>query len=526
MYNCNQNIQHERITMKRHTNTLFLVVIITTLLSTASMQGMQTNDITANEYNQKHLFPNEIFEVIFSHCKKEDDITYIPQLERNTYSGESKSALITYCQIQTLLNLNITCTRFNKLIPFKKIITFCKTLPSTIKDSTLQITIPNINKNYNPSKWTCPIIPIPKLTNNYDNNLICSVLLHAGANPNIKYQAMDKIKLNLVCLSVISQAIHNAPFLVATALKHKADPNEKDSKGIPLFFYAKTIEMANLFIAHKCNAYQKSANNTNVIWHVLDKNYPPQLITFYRKNDVNILKGGRTIVHDLIDVLEDYVDYGLADEFLEKCSILLEEILELSKNRIHKNHTLLDELDIQFSYIEMKGKNVSEFKKKAIELFKEHGCKTAYDFIEEQQINEAIQRDNDLLPEQQSSISLEDSILLHVLKQSKEQIHATVKIHDSLMKPVKDKSINTVCTLLEKGQVNIQEQDNIGNTLLIWSVINKDYKMAQLLLNYGANPHICSSIGRTALDFAIENGDDDIATLLFDASENYDEHKQ
>ncbi len=519
--------------MKRYTATLFLMLI------TAALQSMQSSDITlsceehkqqaliAKEYNKNNPFPDEIFKIIFSYCKKENDIMYIPALERNTYTGEAKSALITYSQILTLLSLSRTCQKFNTLMPLQEIIAFCKTLPSTIKDNTLKITIPNISKNYDISKWICPEIYIPKFNNNYDNNLICLRLLHAGANPNIKFQLTDKIKLSPYSLSVISQAVDDNPLLVASALKHGANPNAKDNKGIPLFFYAKTIEMANLFLINKCHIHGKegkSANNTNVIWHILNKDYPPQLITFYRKHDVNILKGGRTcIVHNLIDLLEDYVDYGLADEFLEKCRILLEEILEPSKNRIHENCTLLDELEKQFDRVEIKGKEVQAFKKAAIKLFKDHGCKTAYNFIDEQHINEAIQHTNDLLPEQQSSISLEDSILLHVLKQSIEEIPITVKIHDSLMKPVKDKNINVVRTLLEKIPLNINEQDNIGNTLLIWSVINKDYKMTQLLLNYGANPNISSSIGRTALDFAIENGNNEIATLLFDASENYND---
>ena len=136
-----------------------------------------------------------------------------------------------------------------------------------------------------------------------------------------------------------------------------------------------------------------------------------------------------------------------------------------------------------------------EFKEKIIDLFIGHGCQTIQDVDGYYYANSGYR------------YAKSPSFV--------------VKTYDSLMEFVKKNDIEKVRNALETGYVNVDEKDKVGNTLLMRSLLNKNNKMARLLLDYGANPTICSSIDRTALDIAIENGDDEIAELLIQASDAF-----
>ncbi len=69
----------------------------------------------------------------------------------------------------------------------------------------------------------------------------------------------------------------------------------------------------------------------------------------------------------------------------------------------------------------------------------------------------------------------------------------------------------------------LNKQDDAGNTILIRAIKNKDIKKVKHLLQLGSDITICNNDGHTAFDIAMENGDDEIATLLIDASENQDD---
>ena len=62
-------------------------------------------------------------------------------------------------------------------------------------------------------------------------------------------------------------------------------------------------------------------------------------------------------------------------------------------------------------------------------------------------------------------------------------------------------------------------QGSDGNTLLIKAIMKKDTAMVKHLLNNGGDIELSNNIGQTALDIAMDHGNDDIATLLIDASE-------
>jgi hypothetical protein len=394
-----------------HTNFLLHV---TTLLSILSMQGMDPTSLyelrrtgkeivlsesekhaqEATKYNQYQLFPDDIFKTIFSYYQKEGDATFVPLSQQHEYTGEVKTALLTHIQIQTLLILNRTCKRFNQLVSLKEIVAFCRALSDVTKNNTLKITIPNINKNYdpNPNKWkhvffyenndhlkyTHPVHWIPKLIDNHYSNCICSILMQVGANPNTTYKLVNERRFENLDLSIMSQAIDHAPFLVEVALKMGVDPNAKDKNGVPFFFYAKTIDTIQLLLTHKCRIHEKNKNRNNVMWYIINPEYPSGLLTFYLDNNVKI--EGERLMANLIKCLSNYIDDNLFNEFLEKSEILLKHF---DKNKI-KRPDVLENLIDGFNFIVLtrftdKNRmhatiNPAKFKQKAIALYKRYGC--------------------------------------------------------------------------------------------------------------------------------------------------------
>lgn len=71
-------------------------------------------------------------------------------------------------------------------------------------------------------------------------------------------------------------------------------------------------------------------------------------------------------------------------------------------------------------------------------------------------------------------------------------------------------------TLLDKG-ANVNAKDDLDETALILAVTSEtgsELEMAQLLLDYGADPSLEDSDGWTALDYAVDYGDDQLSELL------------
>ena len=75
------------------------------------------------------------------------------------------------------------------------------------------------------------------------------------------------------------------------------------------------------------------------------------------------------------------------------------------------------------------------------------------------------------------------------------------------------RSYNTVKFLLDK-QANVNAQDAIGNTSLIWAVYYQNVILVRLLLNYQADPNIKNEAGDSALIIALDKGSSDIVKLL------------
>jgi len=532
------------------------------------MQGMQTSDskdlledhkkqaLEAKEYNQKHMPDRDTLLIIRSHLTEENYLEY----EKGTKDFKSfiaymkhkhkyDDSLIVYYQIKTLVNLNSTCTAFNGAIPLKEIIKFCKKLPHDMKNKVLQIGIQNINQSYDCPEWVQETLYKTKNKDNYANNCICSILIQAEANPDTTYYETDKKSLKINNFSVLSQAtVHNIPSLVTVALAYKANPN-KDINGTPIFFYAKTCEIAEIFCKYRTIYRWEESKENTVIWHALNKDYSCELLALYLiyfnqpRHQNSLWENNKTILHTLIDLLPGYWKPSdkefFTEQFLKKSESLLSILPEHVQKHIIK-YNFIPYLKKHFNdiyescFIDTYKDALKVFQIKAIALFESYGCPTKdalFDTLD--------YKTKDLRYDQTSGFKLDTdnlkldadiktALLLSTAEfeaKEEEKIYEIITQEEKialtgiLIETIKKQDIQKIGSQLQIGLVDINQQDKIGNTPLIWATIHKNYKIVRMLLDYGADPNISSLIGRTALDIAMEGGDDEIATLLIDVSD-------
>lgn len=72
---------------------------------------------------------------------------------------------------------------------------------------------------------------------------------------------------------------------------------------------------------------------------------------------------------------------------------------------------------------------------------------------------------------------------------------------------------------MQNGAV-VDYVDKYGNTPLWVAVFNEDYKLAQLLISYGANKDNKNSNNKSPLDFAKQTGNEDMINILSQLSIN------
>lgn len=453
-----------------------ILLAVTTLISMLPLYGMEENSTyileeqaqrieEAKKYNKNHKFLiKDLLLDIFSHCEQKN-------------RKEDITIWMAYGQIKTLSAIHATCQFFNQLMPFKKIIEFCKTLKSETKNEFLKTTISLTHHN------SC------------DENLIFSALIQAGADATIKYQ------------------------------------------GIPLFFYAKSTNIAQELIKRGCDIHTKVAKGFdssygisdvskefidifkeeckeegNVLSHVINKEYQSELMEFYLQKKV---VPHQDILHRLVLKLKDHcANEKLMNEFLKKSELLLAIVPDSIKNNFNwETVTPLDKLREQllFGDIHLEYK----FFEQVVDLFIGYGCQTVHGAA-----NYYFRKSPAFSHMDQNPILYEyDSFDIPAVEKDDNPIEFVDKKYDSLIEFVKKNNVEGVCELIENGRVDINERDEMGNTLLIVATMQKNKKMVEYLLNYGADPELSNNFKYTALDIAMENGDDDLATLLIDLSE-------
>ncbi len=453
------------------------LLTITTLLNISPVHGMErdsTCDLErcmrrnaqakkveeAKEYNKNHKLINEdLLKTIFSYCinNERESTTHLEFLYKTLTSNSSEKK--AYRQIKTLLALHTTCQFFNKLMPFTKIIEFCKTLDSHIKNQMLEHLVSTIYQSYHHGVYQ----------EYRDDNRICSALIHAGADANINY-------------------------------------GER-----PLFFYAKSIEMVEEFIKRSYKIHTKVCKTVkrfepghgepveecNILSHVVNKEYPADLMKFYIENKV---VPQRDILHDLVHALKGHCDnMDLMNEFLKKCQWLLARLYNDDDIKNYLSWDNLSPLDRLVSS-NVKAGCWPGFQEKIIKIFIEHGCHVVTPVVK-----------NHYKATAPHKALIDDTEFNKLVDKAKQP--------DSLMELVKKNDTEQVLKLINAGHVNLNEQGSDGNTLLMIAIMKKNKEMIKHLLDYGADTELSNNIGLTALDIAMDQGNDDLATLLIDAAQ-------
>ena len=79
----------------------------------------------------------------------------------------------------------------------------------------------------------------------------------------------------------------NDPKLVATLFDHGANPNAQSFYKVPAFFYARDLNVAQMFTGKQVNKYATKPDKTNVLWEALQHKYQPELLAFYLEQGIS-----------------------------------------------------------------------------------------------------------------------------------------------------------------------------------------------------------------------------------------------
>ena len=292
-----------------------------------------TKKKNSNICSNIHLAPDEISDLIFTHYNNQDNNNEIP---------------LKQC-IKNLVQLRSTCKKFNRFLSFEYIGNLCTNYSLHKKNNLLQEII-------NPEQYSI-----------FQNRFPILILICAGADSNFGPCTPHRCLLE-------KSVLENDVQMVTTLFKHGADPN-KEGLLRPIFFYAKNVEMAKIFIDNKVNIHAKGISNIpSVLWHIIDKGYPSELMNFYLTHNVDttVLNLHEcSLLHKIANPFSANPSYVMnTDNFLNQAKLLLNAMPEMVNQLNFKKRT---PLDVALKNSEKRKLSVLQT---LIKLFKEHGCLT------------------------------------------------------------------------------------------------------------------------------------------------------
>lgn len=276
--------------------------------------------------------------------------------------------------IQGAMVLRITCKELNKILTCEKITEMCNQYDQTEKNIFLE-DLKNIVKSMHPHNYTTKRIP-------------ALILLHANAKTTFT-------KTNYCEDELLQNAVLNDDEqTIQILLENGANPNAKSYLG-QLFCYAGTVKIAEIFFNHGANIHATISSikpeyfsyYPNVLWEILQKKYPSELMAFYLACGVDAkkrfgpvdegFKGGNCLLHELANPISLHIDN--IDDFLRKGQLLLATIPEMINTLNQDGQT---PTDIAQESFENAGTYMYNGTPHAFEsliiLFKEHGGLPAY----------------------------------------------------------------------------------------------------------------------------------------------------
>jgi len=334
--------------MKQLTRTLNALFISTIFLGTMSVHSMENS---YNNYTQKALLaekyndtvcllthlPNEKLIDIFSFCLA-DDVDQVKSLEKS---------------IKSFMRINMVCRNFNRLLTFETVGKLCKNYALDDKNYALRSLMRRTSApDYKKSR-------LPMLI------LICA---HASTTNKVNSYS------TLLSTAVIEDDV---PF-VTTLFKHHVDPNEiLFCTSNPTFFSVKTMKMAQLFIDNGVKIHSTNSNATNVLWAMVNHEYPSELMEFYLMHHVDATKltpySNSCLLHALGKSTFRYYRTMNLDDFLRKATLLLNAIPNMVNKLDRYGNTPLDNAQKSLE----KSKKYNDFPEafeKLIALYRKHGC--------------------------------------------------------------------------------------------------------------------------------------------------------
>ncbi len=298
--------------------------------------------LEAEKYNRHYpLLIPELLDQIFLSCFSDDD-------------DQAKSLENS---IKNYMKLRKVCKRFNTLLTFEVIGKFCHKYTPDIKSQTFRKLIKPTYDPYDTIKY------LPAL-----------ILLHAGIDINTEIELND----------LLTHAVKTNDTQVAIALfKYHANPHVQTVSG-PVFFQAKTAEMAQIFINNKVDVHMISSwPETNVLWEIIKNEYPSELLELYLTHHVDAKKlrpiDDACLLHTFADQIHSKIINNIAD-FLKKGQLLLDIIPDMV-NALNKNgQTPLDIAQKSLGEAKKSKSGTPEAFEKLIALLRKYGGLTAHEF--------------------------------------------------------------------------------------------------------------------------------------------------
>jgi len=323
------------------------------VLGTLFAQSMENNNIAYSDkkqkeykkhalrlekYNQKVpllcLFP-EIRDYIISYC----------------FVFHEDSTRSLELSMKTFMRLSCVSKYFYTFLNFERIGNLCKDYAQIHKDRALSQVARCIS------------------TYRYEaKSLYALILVYAGTDATFEHN-------RLLQKAVLED---DAQF-VDILLKHNANPYRYMQKEGPIFFYAQTIEVAQVFIDYNINIHVGDHIYPNILWFILNDEYSADLMDFYLNHGVNARllsdwEGNYCLLHGLARC--SYVRDR--DNFLKKGQFLLNAIPDMVNALSRSRKTPIDIVQCSLeSSKEFYGEEHSIAYKELISLLKLYGGLTA-----------------------------------------------------------------------------------------------------------------------------------------------------
>jgi len=333
------------------------------------------------EYNNNDCLltrlPNETLIDILSHCLIKDE--------------NSKKSL--KYSIKEFMQLSTTCKNFNRILTFETIGTLCKKYAQGDKNRVLQNLV-------NDGRYATTRLPILILIcagadantrenthtrkDAHDEMCIRGTWLRDG-NQIVKVnistmQQPSKVNNKINGKSLLGNAIFNNDAELATTLfRHHANPKVRNGFS-PLFFYAKTVEIAQMFIDNGVNLRATDIRG-NVLWHIVINHYPSDLMLLYLKHNVDPKKLSQLDGSCLLYALAKQKRTNNTDDFLKKGELLLAAIPDMVNALNKDGKTPVDIAQESLETLQPGSETYKAFEA-LITLFKERGGKTAQELAQ------------------------------------------------------------------------------------------------------------------------------------------------